>query len=661
MKKYAFLVYHDDYHDFLSNLGQMGVLHVIEREDVDKEEPLQELRKYLARVDKVLGLPGMEGDQKEVKDAALSDAGHVEKLLGEIEAADEEINRLHKRLEEVNREIDRTLPWGEYDRDDLAKLEAAGYSAKFFQCTSNQFDPAWEEQYNLFLINSDKGRLYFMILLEEGERADLNAEVVEPSRKALSALKAEASEIEKEIRKAEERMEKLKKSAPADLMSFRRQLNNEINFKSVYLETRKSSDEKLRILEGWVPAEAEERLNAFLEQEAVVSLVTRPSPDERPPVELKNSWFSRLFEPISRLFDLPSYDELDLTPFFAPFFVLFFGFCLGDAGYGVFFLIFAGLLKLKAKKDLKPILTLAQFLGGGAIIFGILSGTFFGINLIDSGYTITGNTIENLQNAEVPAGVIGKLDDMEGVYYKSRSAYLEALKQNVGAEQLDRYQTEFLKQAEAGIPMVRSFRHLMQDPLSMFYLSIIIGGIQIIFGQFVRILNITRSRGFKYSLATIGWLVLFITLILYATGILKGGVLNYVFYALLGLAGVLILLLNNPDRNVFARVGSGLWDSYSMVTGVFGDLLSYIRLFALGISSAILGFVFNDISLQLLNIPYIGWLFFLIILLFGHSINLFLATLGGFVHPMRLTFVEFYKNAGFKGGGKKYNPFIINN
>ena len=98
-----------------------------------------------------------------------------------------------------------------------------------------------------------------------------------------------------------------------------------------------------------------------------------------------------------------------------------------------------------------------------------------------------------------------------------------------------------------------------------------------------------------------------------------------------------------------------------MVTGVFGDLLSYIRLFALGISSAILGFVFNDISLQLLNIPYVGWLFFLILLLFGHSINLFLATLGGFIHPMRLTFVEFYKNAGFEGGGKEYKPFIIKN
>jgi V/A-type H+-transporting ATPase subunit I len=94
-----------------------------------------------------------------------------------------------------------------------------------------------------------------------------------------------------------------------------------------------------------------------------------------------------------------------------------------------------------------------------------------------------------------------------------------------------------------------------------------------------------------------------------------------------------------------------------VVTGVFQDILSYIRLFALGISSAVLGFVFNDISSQLLGVPYVGWLLFIILLLFGHSINLFLASLGAFIHPMRLTFVEFYKNAGFSGGGKEYKPF----
>ena len=161
-------------------------------------------------------------------------------------------------------------------------------------------------------------------------------------------------------------------------------------------------------------------------------------------------------------------------------------------------------------------------------------------------------------------------------------------------------------------------------------------------------------------MSPVGWLLLILTLLLYAAGLFTGEILTWVFYGLLGVSGLFILLLNDPSVSVFARIGKGVWDSYNMVTGVFGDLLSYIRLFALGISSAILGFVFNDISLQLLNVPWIGWLLFLVLLLAGHSINLFLATLGAFIHPMRLTFVEFYKNAGFEGGGKEYKPFYIN-
>jgi V/A-type H+-transporting ATPase subunit I len=391
-----------------------------------------------------------------------------------------------------------------------------------------------------------------------------------------------------------------------------------------------------------------------------VTLVAQPEEGEMPPVELRNGRFSKLFEPISKLFDLPNYGEMDLTPYFAPFFMLFFGFCLGDAGYGVFFILFATIMKPRVKKEMKPILSLTQYLGVATILFGLISGTFFGVNLIDSGYTLTASSMEQIQGQELPAGVVAELQGLEGEYFKSREDFSVAVGSAIGEEALAAHETSILKSAEAGLPFVGRFRHLMQDSLSMFYLSILIGGIQIIFGIFVRIFNITRQRGFEYALSTMGWFILLVTLVLNAT-VLGEEAGRYIFYALLGISGVLIFFMNNPDKNIFVQFGAGIWDTYGMVTGIFGDLLSYIRLFALGISSAILGFVFNDISLQLLNIPVVGWLLFLVLLLAGHSINLFLATLGGFIHPMRLTFVEFYKNAGFQGGGKKYHPFTIHN
>jgi F0F1-type ATP synthase membrane subunit c/vacuolar-type H+-ATPase subunit K len=103
------------------------------------------------------------------------------------------------------------------------------------------------------------------------------------------------------------------------------------------------------------------------------------------------------------------------------------------------------------------------------------------------------------------------------------------------------------------------------------------------------------------------------------------------------------------------NVGIGIWNTYNMATGILGDLLSYIRLFALGIASAIMGFVFNSLAVEMSgSIPVLSAIIMVIILVIGHSINLFMSGLGAFVHPLRLTFVEFYKNAGYTGGGKKY-------
>lgn len=662
MKKYSFIVYHDDYKNFLEKLGKLGVLHVIEREDIDKEEPLKKDRKYLKRIDKALKLIGADVQEigKGDPTGTLQQKEQIEQYLCEIEAVYSEMKSLRSKLDETTKEMERLQPWGNYDKNDLKKLQEAGYTARLYQCPASQYKVEWEEKYQFFPINEQDGKHFFMILAKDDEEIDIQAELVKPAKKSLSEVTKAVELVKSELKNSEDKLSEYKAVAEDALANYRHHIQNKITFKEVYLDTQKTSDDQLMVLEGWVPEESEHKVDEMLKNEEVVSLVTPPVEEDAPPVKLKNSRFSRLFEPISKLFDLPAYGELDLTPYFAPFFMLFFGFCLGDAGYGVFFILFAGIMKLKAKKEIRPLLSLAQLFGVATIAFGLLSGTFFGINLIDSGYTITHETIQNYSNTDIPASIIANLQEFEGTYFKSRAEFLAAASQVAGSEAVGLYQTQLIKYAEAGIPFISSFRHLMQDPLQMFYLSILIGGVQILFGIFVRVLNITRRKGFKYALSTVGWLILIISLILKSLGLFDGDYLIYIHYTLLATSAVFILLLNKPGVNVFARIGSGIWDSYGMVTGFFGDLLSYIRLFALGISSAILGFVFNDISLQFLSIPYVGWLFFLLLLIIGHTINIFMATLGGFIHPMRLTFVEFYKNAGFEGGGKKYNPFIIN-
>jgi V/A-type H+-transporting ATPase subunit I len=315
---------------------------------------------------------------------------------------------------------------------------------------------------------------------------------------------------------------------------------------------------------------------------------------------LKNNKFTRLFEMIGELYDLPNYHELDLTVFFAPFYMLFFGLCLGDAGYGLLLLLGALIARPKMKPAMKPIMSLVAILGGATTICGIIGGTLFGISLVDANWA-----------------------------------------------------------------WLASFKKFMLDSQQMFNLALILGGVQIIFGMIVKAFGTIRRYGFAYSLETWGWLILFLgggsLYLINSKSLLSENVALYWCIVVLTLAGLLIFIFNTPKRNPLINIGAGLWNTYNMVTGVLGDLLSYIRLFALGICGGVMGFVFNDLAMQLSgDIPVVSHIVMLIILLAGHSLNIFMSGLGAFVHPMRLTFVEFYKNAGFEGGGKKYKPFMNN-
>ena len=184
----------------------------------------------------------------------------------------------------------------------------------------------------------------------------------------------------------------------------------------------------------------------------------------------------------------------------------------------------------------------------------------------------------------------------------------------------------------------------------MFQLSLILGAIQILFGMVLKAVNQTIQFGFKYAVATIGWIILLVSMAVSALlpDVMPMG--STVHLIILGVSAAMIFLYNSPGKNIFLNIGLGLWDSYNMVTGLLGDVLSYVRLFALGLSGGILAGVFNSLAIA-------GPIVMVLIFVIGHAINIFMNVLGAMVHPMRLTFVEFFKNSGYEGGGKEYKPF----
>ena len=205
----------------------------------------------------------------------------------------------------------------------------------------------------------------------------------------------------------------------------------------------------------------------------------------------------------------------------------------------------------------------------------------------------------------------------------------------------------------------------------MMVISVIIGLIQVLIGMTMAGCKAVKNYGFIYGVGKFSWVTALVSAtILFGLplfGVELSQVVQYILYGLIGLSVLGIFFLNSPAAyrkpvvGAAMNIGSGLWATYGMATGLLGDLLSYIRLFALGLTGGVLGSVFNSLAIDMTSSLSWGirWLPLILILLFGHGINFALCMISSFVHPMRLTFVEYFKNAEFEGGGNEYTPFKI--
>jgi len=193
-------------------------------------------------------------------------------------------------------------------------------------------------------------------------------------------------------------------------------------------------------------------------------------------------------------------------------------------------------------------------------------------------------------------------------------------------------------------------------------LALGIGVFHICLAMVVKALCYTKRFGLGETISIWGWVLLVVGgLIVAAMSMLLELPTETTKWIIIGIGAVsalAIFVFNKPGRNPLLNIGAGLWDTYNMATGLLGDVLSYVRLYALGLAGGMLGGSFNSIALMVLgeNATW-QWLPFVLILLFGHVLNILMSSLGAFVHPLRLTFVEYFKNSGYEGKGTLYQPF----
>lgn len=592
MTKLTMLIYHRDYNKFLADLREHGVVHVHTKKQTLQDENMKAKMSEIKHINNVVKqLEKIQGQQ------TLTTELRNEELISFIDNKFAEIDSIQQEIISLQKEDSVYAQWGKFPEERLREIQSNNWDVRFFTVPSKKYDNVWEEEFNAFLLNEVSGFTYFTTITSKGKDVNIDAEVFHFPSMTKSEIKSRIDELNKQVEDNRRYLENVALDAISHLNEYKTKVVEDANFYKVSEAAEHLADDKIMALEGWVPTEIKSNTINWLSKEDIYFEATEPQKNaDNPPIKLKNRFFSRLFEMIGNMYSIPTYWELDMTPFFAPFFVLFFGFCMGDLGYGALICVITlALIISKKLKEMQNILWLGFFLGLGTVIMGLISGTFFGIPLLD-----------------------------------------------------------------VDMPLVNKLKVIMFKPdgmYSAFYVSLMIGVFQILFGMCLKIINITKMQGFGAALSTVGWVIL-----------LLGGIVSFLldgigipFYACMIVGAVFIFLLNGPINSVMAplkNIGSGLWDTYNMATGLLGDVLSYIRLFALGLSGSILGLVFNDLAMNMSpDIPVVGTIVMLIILLFGHTMNIALSALSAFVHPMRLTFVEFYKNSGFTGGAKQYEPF----
>ena len=451
------------------------------------------------------------------------------------------------------------------------------------------------------VINERGGQLYFITVTSQ--EVELDREPLHLPDESLSQLKGKLVKTEDKLAQAREELKSFCKTYYRTMEAGSIQLEGDIELLKVKRNSEEMADGVVVLLEGWIPEDKESEVVSLLESSGVYYEMRNATREDNAPIKLKNNAYTRMYEVLTQMYGMPDYAEFDPTPILAPFFSLFFAFCMGDAGYGLALIALGFILKKKLSKSLRGMMNLVITLGIFTTVFGMILGTFFGVSLVEL----------NLPSELKEFMIVGKIGD-----------------------------TSYDKQM---------------------LLALIIGVVHISIAMLVKAIGQTVRFGFKESLSAWGWLLLVVGFI--TTGslsffkVISEDVSTWAFILIGGIASIGIYLLNNIHRNVFVNIGAGVWDTYNMATGLMGDVLSYIRLYALGLAGGMLGGVFNQLAFMVNDAagPAIGWLFCGLILIFGHTLNIAMSCLSAFVHPLRLTFVEYFKNSGYEGKGEAYKPF----
>ena len=585
MTKYSFILLNGEQEGLLEKLQETGLVDITRSVKPIDDHTEALMAQYREIDDTVKAISRVS-----VPEGTLTVPASEEDLLPYAKGVLTEYNGLNEKLKEDQKEAAAVSVWGKFSKEDLDLLERHGLKLHFHKVSAKTFKEEWADEFPIKVIEQDKTGVFFVTVGE----STLPGEIKAPKH-CSEELEWQISEIEAGIATAYGRIKGLQAKS-VELEAQGQAVLAELDLSLANAAAVPAAENTIVTLEGYAPTEKDDVVKAALDSLDVFYLSQEAVAEENPPIAFRNNKFVRMFETLTDMYGRPSYDGFDPTPFISVFFLLFFAFCMGDAGYGLV-LVIIGLALKKMLKDLAP---LVVTLGIGTMVIGFLFHTFFSMDI--SQWQI----FAPIKGIFLPAQIAGNDATM--------------------------------------------------------VLALAVGILHICLAMVVKTIHETKTKGFFASLGTWGWTLLVVggvTVAAFAlAGVLDAALTKWIVIVLGIVSALGIFVFNDPKRNKLANIGMGLWDTYNMITGLVGDVLSYIRLYALGLAGSMLGMAFNDMGVMILgDSPNIGkWIGFLLLIIFGHTLNIAMCALGAFVHPLRLNFLEFFKNAGYEANGRAYNP-----
>jgi V/A-type H+-transporting ATPase subunit I len=588
MKKITLLVSEKMREPFLLKLREAGVLHIrhvkapVAHDIQFVDDRISKIEKMISTLTPYAGKPGKSGmicEDKELLESAEKTA----------EARDEKEGFLSE-IRSLRQKIVWFDAWGEFEPEELEKIREKGVGLRLYRLKKEDFRRlAKKIEYRI--LKKEKGYIYVAVVNPPEDEALAIAEAQPPSESA-GKIRTKINGLEEKVKKIEDFLRE-KAVALTAMKDCKARLEKAREFLSVKYGMQE--EEQFAYLQGFCPTDRIKNVVTLAESNRAGYLVEEPDNPEETPTLIKNPKWIRIVNPVFQFMNtIPGYSEFDISSVFLIFFSLFFAMLVGDAGYGALFILITFIARRKFKKAPYEPFFLMYLLGGATMVWGAITGTWFGSEAIS-------------QLPGLKSLIIGKISSFAG-----------------------------------------------NDQNFVIFLCFIIGAVQLTIAHMMKAFRVINS---VRALADIGWAMI-VWGMFFAAGKFVIARPFPAFAGWLLSAGItLVLVFSNPQKNMFKGMLTTLANLPLSVIGAFSDVVSYLRLFAVGYASVVLASTFNNMALSGGINNVLAGLSAAIILFLGHALNITLCMMAVVVHGIRLNMLEFSGHLGMQWSGNKYEPF----